>query len=283
MFNISGFKSSIEKNGVLRNNRFIAFFNLPPYLQEFKGQYGYEDGLISLRCETAQLPGLNITTIDQPRIGWGPSESIPHNITYSEITLTFLLDAHSKVHKLFYDWMNTIVNFQGSRGQSTLDRSYKIGSLNSYAYEVGYKDSYTTDVFISVYDNYASPTEGGEGSPGYAYEYGNNPVMNVQMFKCYPKSIPNIDLSWGANDELIRLSIPFAFTDFKIDYPVAGNSFTAGSVIGNQNTTIAGKPEPLPKSTKSIPTPQELKPTEFVSTGRTGRPEVRDLNRFIKE
>lgn len=283
MFNISGFRSSIEKNGVLRPNRFIAFFNLPPYLQGLKTQYGIEDGLIALRCESAQLPGLNITTIDQPRIGWGPSESVPHNITYSEISLVFLMDAQSKIHKLFYDWMNTIVNFQGSRGQSTLDRSYRIGSLDTYAYEVGYKDSYTTDISISVYDNYASPTEGGEGTAGYATEYGNNPVLNVKMFKCYPKAIPNIDLSWGSEGELIRLPIPFAFTDFVVDYPMADTAFRSGTVIGNQNTTIAGKPQPLPKSTRSIPTPQELRPTEVVSVDRSGRPDVKTLNRFIKE
>jgi hypothetical protein len=240
MFNISGFRSSIEKNGVLRSNRFVVFFSLPKGLQDFKGEYGYEDGLISLRCETAQLPGLNLATIDQPRIGWGPVESIPHNVSYSEITLTFVMDAQSKIHRLFYDWMNTIVNFQGSRGQSALDRSWDVGSNKAYAYEVGYKENYTTDVLVTVYDNYASPTEGGEGEADYASEYGNNPVMNVRMFKAYPKSLPNVDLSWGANDELVRLSIPFGFTDFTVDYPTSGSSFKAGSKIGRQRTKLAG-------------------------------------------
>jgi hypothetical protein len=247
MFNISGFRSSIEKNGVLRSNRFIVFFNLPTSLQDFKGEYGFEDGLISLRCETAQLPGLNLATIDQPRIGWGPTEGVPHNLAYSEITLTFLMDAQSKIHRMFYDWMNTIVNFQGSRGQSALDRSWDVGSNKAYAYEVGYKENYTTDVLITVYDNYASPTEGGEGTAGYASEYGNNPVMNVRMFKAFPKALPNVDLSWGANDELIRLSIPFGFTDFTVDYPVSGSSFKAGSKIGNQNTNLVrSQPTPTP-------------------------------------
>lgn len=278
MFNISGFRSSVEKNGVLRSNRFIAFFNLPKYLQDQKGQYGYEDGLISLRCETAQLPGLNLTTIDQPRIGWGPTEGMPHNLAYSEITLTFLMDAQSKIHRLFYDWLNTIVNFQGSRGQSSLDKTWNVGSNQAYAYEVGYKDDYTTDVLISVYDNYASPTELGEGTPGYASEYGNNPVMNVRMFKAYPKSLPNIDLSWGANDELVRLSIPFSFTDFTVDYPVSGTTFEAGAVIGNPGTRIRG---PITAAGNAV-TPQPRGPTEVLSSGPTGT-RVRALNNFIKE
>lgn len=277
MFNISGFRSSIEKNGVLRSNRFIAFFNLPEYLQEQRGQYGYEDGLISLRCETAQLPGLNLTTIDQPRIGWGPTEGMPHNLTYSEITLTFLMDAQSKIHRLFYDWMNTIVNFQGSRGQSALDKTWNVGSNQAYAYEVGYKDKYTTDLLVTVYDNYGSPTELPEGAPGYASEYGNNPVMNVRMFKAYPKSIPNIDLSWGANDELIRLSIPFGFTDFTVDYPVSGTSFNTGTVIGNPGTRFVG-----PITAAGKPTPTTRGPTEVVSVGPNGT-RVRALNNFIKE
>lgn len=271
MFNISGFRSSIEKNGVLRSNRFIVFFSLPDYLQDKRAEYGYEDGLISLRCETAQLPGLNITTIDQPRIGWGPSESIPHNLTYSEITLTFLMDAQSKIHRLFYDWMNTIVNFQGSRGQSSLDKSWRIGSLDTYAYEMGYKEKYTTDILVSVYDNYASPAEEGPGAAGYAIEYGNNPVLNVRMYKAYPKSMPNVDLSWGADNELIRLSIPFGFSDFAVDYPASGSSFQAGAVIGNQNTTLAGRVRPVAAANSATPpaTPSTTPPPAPAAAPRT--------------
>jgi hypothetical protein len=252
MFNISGFRSSIEKNGVLRTNRFIVFFNLPTGLQKQIGEYGFEDGLISLRCETAQLPGLNLATIDQPRIGWGPTEGVPHNLAYSEITLTFLMDAQSKIHRLFYDWLNTIVNFQGSRGQSSLDRSWDVGSNKAYAYEVGYKDNYTTDVLVSVYDNYSTGDEGGN-----AAEYGNNPVMNVRMFKAYPKALPNIDLSWGANDELIRLSIPFGFSDFTVDYPESGSSFKAGSKIGRQKTNLVG-PQPKPATPETVANTQNV-------------------------
>lgn len=239
MFSISNFKSSVEKHGVMRNNRFIAFFNLPPALEPLRTQYGYEDALLSLRCETAQLPGLNVTTIDQPRIGFGPTESIPHNLVYDDITLTFMLDAQTKIHKLFYDWMNVIVNFQGSRGQSTLDKQYTIGEKQSRAYEVGYKSDFKTDIVVTVYDNYQGPTES-EGP----VEYGNNPILTVKMFNAYPKTLPTQDLSWASNDEVMRMAIPFSYTDFVVEYPVAGTSFTAGAKTASGDPNLTA-PKPL--------------------------------------
>lgn len=211
----------------MRNNRFIVDIPLPEYLRDNRTQYGVEDALLSLRCESVQLPGMNLITVDMPRIGIGPVESMVHNLTYGDITTTFLVDANSKIHRIFYDWMNTIINFQGSQGQSTLDREYTLGSLKSYAYEVGFKDSYRTDLVINVYDNYGTAAE----EPSNAESTVANPVMRVRMFNCFPKAVPNIDLSWGVNDELVRLSIPWSFTDFDVAYPATGNSSAAGGVL----------------------------------------------------
>jgi len=241
MFNIANFKSGIEQHGVVRNNRFIAFFALPTALQPLQAQYGYENQLISMRCETAQLPGLNLTTIDQPRIGFGPVETIPHNLVFDDVTLTFILDAQTKLHKLFYDWFNVIVNFPGSRGQSALDVPYTIGNKQSRAFEVGYKSDFRTDIVITVYDNYQGPTEG----PG-AVEYGNNPILTVKMFNAYPKTLPTQDLSWATNDEIMRMSVPFSYTDFIVEYPVAGTSFRAGTKVSNGDPRITAPPPPPP-------------------------------------
>lgn len=261
MFQISNFRSSIERNGVLRANRYVAFFRPPEYLKDQIAQYGYQDGLISLRCEAAQLPGVNLTTIDQPRIGWGPTEGVPHNLSYNDISLTFLLDAQTKIHRLFYDWMNTIVNFQGSRGQSSLNKGWRVGSLDTYAYEVGYKELYTTDIDITVYDNYSGGGDAAESSPTVE---GNNPVMTVRMYRAYPKGLPNIDLSWGADNELVRMPIPFGFSDFSINYHSGGSSFQAGVNVGNLSNTLAANqapttttptPTPAPAPSPSTPTP----------------------------
>lgn len=268
----------------MRNNRFIVNIPLPEYLRDNRTQYGVEDALLSLRCESVQLPGMNLTTVDMPRIGIGPVESMAHNLTYGDITTTFLVDANSKIHRIFYDWMNTIINFQGSQGQSTLNREYTLGSFKSYAYEVGFKDSYRTNLVIDVYDNYGTAAE----EPSNAESTVANPVMRVRMFNCFPKAVPNIDLSWGVNDELVRLSIPWSFTDFDVAYPATGNSSAAGGVLKtpvpkfNQKTGKPSTPKDPPKESK-VPKPGTLNPTEKLGVNRKGQIEVKDLNRFTQE
>lgn len=219
MFQISNFQASLDKSGVMRTNRFMAFFNLPAYLQDNKELYGYGDALVSLRCHAAQIPGITLNTIDQPRIGIGPVENVASNLTIDDVTLTFLVDGQSKIHNLFYDWFNTIVNFQGSKGQSALYKSYNIGRSTSAAYEVGYKDSYTTDILISVYDGVTPSGTSVDGQPTPTIASGNVPIMNIRAFKAFPKTLPSIDMDWNSNDEVVKMSVPFSITDFEVTYP----------------------------------------------------------------
>ena len=219
--NISEFQGSINQRGVLQNNRFVAFFNVPKSIEKLQNRYGIQDKIISARCEAAQIPGVNLTTIDQPRLGYGPSEAMPHNVTLDDVSLTFLLDGQSSLHALFYEWFNTIVNFQGSAGQSTLKSNQTMGpgglSIGS-AFEVGYKDNYRTDIIIGVYN--ASAYEGNKKVSDIGVK-----VMEVKLFNAFPKTIPSVDLSWQNNDELIRLTVPFSYTDFKMSYPRHGTTF----------------------------------------------------------
>lgn len=219
--NINEFQGSINKRGVLQNNRFVVNFALPPALRGNETRYGFNDRLVYLRCESAQIPGVNLATVDMPRIGIGPIESMPHNVTFDDaVALTFLNDAHSAIHALFFDWFNTIINFQGSRGQSTLDKKYTIANQSiGRAYEVGYKENYKTTVIISVYTS--SANEDGVKSQS---ETGVE-SMRVVLYNAFPKTLPSVDLSWASNDELVRMTIPFNFTDFRVYHPRAGKTF----------------------------------------------------------
>ena len=244
MFSINEFKSNIDKKGVLQNNRFIVDFGLPEYL---KLNRGYEDlDLISLRCEAASIPGVSITTIDMPRIGFGPLEYQPHNFTQDDIVLTFLVDAHGTVPKLFYDWLNTIVNFQVSRGHNGLNRVVALNGIEkpyrSGAYEVGFKDDYSVDLNITVYDTAARTQTFSvqvgefEGSDtARTLEYGTR-VMKMTAFKAYPKGMSSIDMAWVNDSELMRLQIPFAYTDFNIEYFKDLRTFDSDVVVTQQGT-----------------------------------------------
>jgi len=264
--NINDFQSSINSKGVLQTNRFVCSFNVPPYLRENNALDPEQQQLISLRCEAATFPGMSITTLDQPRLGYGPLEFMPHNATLDDVTLTFLVDAYGDIHKLFYEWFNVIVNIQGSRGQSRLNALTNYGSGGSAApFEVGYKDKYTTDIEIKIFDKYAEERE----------------VMKVTIYKAYPKVLPSMNLAWGSDDELIRLSIPFTYTDFQVEYKESGSSFSAGvkvpTSVPNFQTqkNLSERPIP-PANTQSTPTtPLDVNPI-------TGQIQPVPLNVFIK-
>ena len=226
MFSISEFKSNIDQKGVLQNNRFIVDFGLPEYL---KLDRGYEDlNLVSLRCEAASIPGISITTIDMPRIGFGPLEFQAHNFTQSDIVLTFLVDAHGSVPKLFYDWLNTIVNFQVSKGHSGLNRVVGLSGIEkayqSGAYEVGFKDDYSVNLNITVYDK-------DQQSTGLGTE-----VMKLTAYKAYPKEMTSIDMAWVNDSELMRIQVAFTYTDFGIEYFRDKRTFDTGIAVTQEGT-----------------------------------------------
>lgn len=220
MLKINEFISSINKSGVVKTNRFVAFFKIPDYLSGREAEYGINDKLISLRCEAAQFPGVSLSTIDgPPRLGYGAVEAIPYNTAFEDISLTFLVDAHTRIHKLFYDWVNTIVNFQGSRGQKDWEAVTNTNT-RAAAYEVGYKDKYRTDITIAVYDS------------------DDKKIMTVDAYNAFPKLIPSIDLAWGSNDELMKMTVPFSFTDFNVSYHRIEESFAAAVNIPKTTTPV---------------------------------------------
>ncbi len=204
MFKIDQFQSEINKNGILQNNRFVVNFPSPSYL--LKKYPGTAMQNILLRCETAQIPGMQFATVDGPaRLGYGPIESTPYGVAFEDVSMTFIVDTRSKVHKYFYDWVNSIVNFH-SRGGTTLNRD--LGPVKGMkTFEVGYKKDYSTDINVMMY----TPK--------------NQMVMQTTLYKAFPKAIPSVDLSWQATDEIVKMTIPFSYTDFEVQYSnIPGNN-----------------------------------------------------------
>lgn len=277
MFSINEFKSNIDQKGVLQNNRFIVNFSLPEYL---KLDRGYEDQqLVSLRCEAASIPGISITTIDMPRIGFGPLEFQAHNFTQSDIVLTFLVDAHGSVPKLFYDWLNTIVNFQVSKGHSGLNRVVGLSGIEktyqSGAYEVGFKDDYSVNLNITVYDKDArqgsSFVQLGE-NPGtttstQTLELGKR-VMKLTAYKAYPKEMSSLDMAWVNDSELMRIQVAFTYTDFSIEYFRDKRTFDTGIAVT--------QPDPFGETSfeqYDFTSGKEVRPTP-----RPNIPDIADIN-----
>ena len=200
MFNINNFRQEINNHGVMKNNRYIVSFNPPKTLANERTD------TLSLRCTNVQLPGVTFSTIDgPPRIGYGPIESNPYGVIFDDINLTFLLDAEAKLHRFFYDWSNSIVNYQ-SHGQTALkDALGPVSGMKSF--EVGYKDDYCTDIIITVYN-------------GQTYDSGisEKPILEYHAYRAFPKTLPQYEMAWENTNDVVKLPVSFAYTDFSVKY-----------------------------------------------------------------
>lgn len=84
-FEISNFRTEIEQNGVLHNNRFVSLIAIPKgltaqYAEVAKTAGYYQDNqdYITLRCETVTIPGQNFFTQDLKRYGYGQIVKKPY-------------------------------------------------------------------------------------------------------------------------------------------------------------------------------------------------------------
>lgn len=205
MFSIKDFRSSINKGGILRPNKYIVEFSVPEYL---KPRYSSGNlSLMSLRCESVNIPGFSFASKDgPPAFGYGPVEKHPYVPGFDGITLTFLLDSKNKIYKFFYDWTMSIVNYDGRGGTNMRNSS---GSTSWKPYEVGYKSKYQTDLSIHIYDGNKNEKTNSEAG---------NRVMTIKLYSAFPMGLPSNQLSWESTD-VMRLPIPFSYTDFGIDIP----------------------------------------------------------------
>jgi hypothetical protein len=222
MFKLSQFRSEIESRGVMRTNTFHVSFAAPPAIRGGPTSRLLDNSAsdvpmdrMSLRCESVQLPGMGFATIDgPPRMGYGPIEAIPYGAVFDDITCTFLVDARGDVHRFFYRWMNSIVNFH-SRGQTGFDVSGRGPVTAMKPYEVNYKDNTVTDLTIDVYD---TGTGVNTAATGATTDRTGQRVLSAKVYRAFPKLLPSLDMSWNSTDEIVRLSIPFNYTDFEVLY-----------------------------------------------------------------
>lgn len=226
---INKFKAEIIRGGgVLRTHSFEVEIGVPQYL---RGRYVNTE-IYSLRCEAASLPGMSIASIDgQPKYGYGPVEMFPYSVTYDTISLTFIVDRNSEVHRFFYDWMGCIVNFDSGGG--SIDSSREFNGTRFAAYEVGYKSKYATDLKVKVFDEKLDL------------------VQTLKAYRAFPRAINQIDLNWENQNNIMKLIIPFSFREYTIDFNNRG-------LRGGAPRPPTAPPQETPKG--NVPAPQQVAP-----------------------
>ncbi|HIJ11492.1 TPA: hypothetical protein HA278_05535 [Candidatus Woesearchaeota archaeon] len=132
---------------------------------------------LSLSCETAVLPGRNISST--PKRIAGPVREMPYESIYSaDLDLVFRVGSDMFERKYFETWMDMVVN-------------HKTHTLSYY-------DDYVRDIEIFQLDK------------------SDNIVYKAVFRECFPKTLNPIDLGFEKVDEYMRQSVSIAFREYEV-------------------------------------------------------------------
>ena len=219
MNSIDNLKATIsKKGGVAMQNRFQILFT-PPTANSVKSLLNSDPKMlvgelaknaisggsiknmipdprdISILCESVQLPGRQITTIDytadrQPI-------KVPYGVINEDVTMSFILTNDMYMKKLFDAWLTGIMD---------LDR-----------YRVGYKKDFTTDIIIQQLNQ------------------KNVPVYGVKLENAFPITVNAVNLDSNAENTVQKLSVTLSYENYvpeDIVDTIKSSAGVVGAAIG---------------------------------------------------
>lgn len=172
-FNVDQFRDHFAKhNDFAKTSKFDVRITAPSGL-------GLDATDLRFQCETTELPGYNINTVDGRYYGVAnPVASFP---SFAELTLTFVCAGDFWEKKLFDRWMNIVIPFNN--------------------YNPRYKIDYTAPKIVI---NQFAEFGGGE-------QEGSAPIIySVSFFEAFPTAMAPMNMNW-ADDGIHRLPVTFRY------------------------------------------------------------------------
>jgi len=200
-FDLKEIKGSIQSDGYLKTHSFTVMFGTPKVMQGKRFSIVNSDSgkavnsaslseipkLMVLRADTAQIPGSLLLTTDSARYGIGPNQKTPVNVIFTDTAFTFIADSYGLLWAYFYFWHNSIFSW---------DQKASGGRVPSYTME--YRENFSTDIIINVYEPHGRK------------------VMSFKLIDAYPTLIPSTPLSWGENDQILKMNVGFTFRQWEM-------------------------------------------------------------------
>lgn len=192
---ISSFFANIRGFGVQRTNLFLVRI-LPPNILFRTGEATLEKyRILELTAEGVNLPGVNLSTIQNRRHGVGYQQRYVNDVTFNDLSITFINTGDMFITEIFTQWMNSMVRFDSfmeSAGTST---------TGLQPFEIEYKSEYIAgDFYIDVFDE------------------RKDVVVSYRILEAFPISMSDISLGWGNNDEYSKFTVNFAYSFWNVTY-----------------------------------------------------------------
>ena len=195
-FDIEEFKSTISTYGVLPTNLFLVTI-LPRNPGKFYNQ-SIDSRMLSFFCLQTTLPGIDIALQANRTTGTGPSENFPETVIFTDIGLNFIGDGRGHILSFFHNWLNNIVNFTNITNKKEL-------------YRVAYKDTYTCEINITVYDQFSDK------------------IIEYRLYDAFPFRLNQIQMGWAEQNNMMNIGVEFQYTTWST------NSF----LINPENSNFA--------------------------------------------
>jgi hypothetical protein len=184
-FNVSEFLKNAQGHGGFgRTAHFEIQLTLPSFLKNNTKYNGLADHL-TLSAVSANLPGVSIDAAVTRRGSTSFKESYPINVTYSDLSVSFLSDGEGLVLNLFKDWIDFI--FPTADSES---------SHNARSLVIPYRQEYATTITLKHF------------SPDAA----NKSIMKYTFHEIFPEKIGDVPFNWGAFNDIVTLPVDFKYT-----------------------------------------------------------------------
>ena len=198
---ISSFLGQINKHGgVSTSNNFIV--EVDYFAQSVDGAFANKKDMntaLLFLCDEAQLPNINTATGTQNGVLTGiGSVDYPHTKIFTEIQLTFMLDANLSLLKFFNEWYSRIFKDGGASIHASEDT---LSPLNR-ATRLQYRNKYASRIKIT------------KTEPGKLDAAERKPITYV-LENAWPYSIDAVPLQFGSS-QITKLTVNFKYERHQI-------------------------------------------------------------------
>jgi hypothetical protein len=190
-FNIDNFISSINANGVMRNNKFLVRIQIPTGFVN-QSKLAITSNYLELWCDSVNLPNASLGMATVRRYGYGHEEVRPTHIQNNTVNMTFISDGRAAIWTFFQQWIKLIYNYDLSNGV------YKSNGVmrNQNPMDLAYKSDYAVDIEIFVFDD-----TGGQ-------------LLSIMLREAYPIDLGAVQLNWNDTNNIAKIPMSFTYFDW---------------------------------------------------------------------
>ena len=229
IFNINNLSAAL-KTTPLQPALFQARFYSP------RSYGGVDSSAVTILCQDAVLPGIGLEATGIKIHGYGNIERRPTDIQFQDFSASFILDGNGDVMSFFQNWINRIYKFDAANGLNQSNAGIK-----TYTFE--YPENYEGTIEVSQ------------------YQVDESEKIQYKLSRAYPHSIGQLQVAYGAYDQIHILPIQFYYQSWSSNMLRQGQTYDVSSTYNmpslDNSSAYADARSALPQAIQSVtPTPE---------------------------